>query len=214
MGSLAQSENNFFESVYKSLDVYKNALDEVNKDMFSSMEAVISPNFMNLSYHTQGIDYIIKIFEGNAQNVLDKKFKYLQEIIKKSEEKVVICCSDSNKNFLKENLRKNKMKFLPLDDVDKLTVRVSSFILYKNPDYDNKFILLQPVLLKNLEFSNLKSLILFDTLLDYRSLIRITSRFSKTENGSSKPSLHLLCTNEEIENNAETIDFITKINSQ
>jgi superfamily II DNA/RNA helicase len=211
------NKTNYVEKLHQSTEFYKNYLLPVNKDLTNNLDLVISPFFMLLEHHIKDVNFLMKQFlEGESKQVLDKKSKYVLNVIESNCGQKIICCSESNIEHLKDFLKRRRIKFISLDEKDRVGHRLFTLMQYKRNECD--ILLITPIFLKSLNIHKFNHLILFDYLADQRDLIRILVKFPKVdEANTTKPeskSLHILYDENDEENNNAIIEYLKNKSSK
>lgn len=204
-------KTNYLEKITKSLENYKNYLININKNLLSNLDVVVSPYFMNLEYHIKGIKVILKTFESQGKILLDKKLKHMQSLIDATSENIVICCNDSNIAFLKDFLKRRRLQFTSVDESDRVGQRLFSIMLYNKYEYN--ILIITPIFLKSLNIVKINQMILFDYISDQKDFIRILAKFPKVEEDENvnTPNLHIFLDNQDTEKNTNFIDYLNKL---
>lgn len=200
------NKTNYPEKLHKSTEFYNNYLHSVYKELTNNLDLVISPYFMLLEHHIKDVHLIMKHFEGENKPVLDKKSKYVQNLIESYGGQKVICCSETNIEHLKDYLKKRRIKFISIDEKDRVGHRLFALMQFKKIENEFQILVITPLFLKSLNINKFNQLILFDFLEDQRELIRILAKFPK-ESSESK-MLQILYDEKDEENSNDIIEYL------
>jgi hypothetical protein len=200
------NKTNYPEKLHKSTEFYNNYLLSVYKELKNNLDVVISTFFMLLDHHIKDVKFYMNNFDGENKQVLDKKSKYVQKIIETNGGQKVICCSDTNIEHMKDYLKKRRIKFISIDEKDRVGHRLFALMQFKNTENEFQILVITPLFLKSLNINKFNQLILFDFLEDQRELIRILAKFPKE--GSEHKNLHILYDEKDEENNNDIIEYL------
>jgi hypothetical protein len=211
-------------------------MNDIKPNFFNQVDLIISPLFMNFDFHLKDVKLNIKTFEGDGKILIEKKFRALTQLVDSKSPPTIICVNDSNISFLKENLKKKRINFSSVDESERVGSRLFSIMEYYKKE--TNILLITPIFLKSLNLVRLNQIILFDFTPDLRDLLRIVSKFPKSDgehnnnynnlnNGSSsnhqtssqylkmslmKNNMHIFVDTSEVEKYSEILEHLSNIN--
>jgi hypothetical protein len=167
------------EEPESSVEVYKNYLNEIKPNFFNEVDLVISPLFMNIDFHFKEVKLNIKTFEGEGKILVERKLKALAQLVDSRSPPTIVCVSETNIPSLKEHFKRRRISYCSVDETERVGSRLFSIMEYNK--YDSNILLITPIFLKSLNLVRISQIILFDFTPDVRDLLRIVSKFPKSD---------------------------------